>query len=270
MPDAFDLDAYFGRIGYDGPRTPTLDTLRAIHAAHPQAIPFENLDPLIGRRVEIDPGALTRKLVREGRGGYCYEHNSLLQAALLALGFKVSGLAARVVWNAPPERVNPRSHMLLRVALPEGEHIADVGFGGLTLTAPLRLEADIEQATPHGTFRLMGIEGGYLLETRLGDRWAPMYRFDLSEALAPDYEVANWYVSTNPASPFTFLLMAARALPDRRLALLNGALAIYGPDGVERRTIETVPELATLLRGDFGIDLPEGAEDALAKLLPAE
>src|SRR5581483_6802547 len=70
-----DLDAYFRRIGYAGARTPTLQTLRALQALHPQAIAFENLDPLLGRPVNLDLGSLQDKIVHSGRGGYCFEQN---------------------------------------------------------------------------------------------------------------------------------------------------------------------------------------------------
>ncbi len=96
-----DLDAYFQRIGYDGERTPTLATLRAIHARHATMIPFENLSPLLRQPVRLDLSSLQDKLIHQGRGGYCFEHNLLLRAALLALGFQVRGLAARVRWNVP-------------------------------------------------------------------------------------------------------------------------------------------------------------------------
>src|SRR5688572_5787925 len=96
-----DLDAYFERIGHRGPRPATLDTLAAIHALHPAAIPFENLDPFLGRPVRLDLPSLERKLVDERRGGYCFEHNLLLAAVLRRLGFAVTGLAARVLWNQP-------------------------------------------------------------------------------------------------------------------------------------------------------------------------
>jgi N-hydroxyarylamine O-acetyltransferase len=267
MPD-FDLDAYLARIGYDGPRAPTLETLKALHALHPAAIPFENLEPLLGRPVTLDLPSLTRKLISGERGGYCYEHNTVFQAALLALGFSVGGLAARVEWGAPPDRINPRSHMLLRVALPEGDHIADVGFGGLTLTGPLLLTPDVEQSTPQGLFRLISVGDALQLQVKLGDGWPAMYRFDLSPAPPIDYEVANWFVSTHPSSIFTFNLLAARALPDRRLALMNGDLSIYHLDGgVERRRLTDASELAALLSVDFGIRLPEGAEAALARVM---
>ncbi len=116
MSDAFDLAGYLGRIDYRGSQKPTVDTLKAIHAKHSAAIPFENLDPLLGRPVNLDLPSLQAKLVKQRRGGYCFEQNSLFASALDALGFKVTRLGARVRWNAPPDRPEgPRSHMLLRV-----------------------------------------------------------------------------------------------------------------------------------------------------------
>ena len=83
----FDLDAYCARIGWSGPRTPSLDTVAAVLHAHMAAIPFENLDVLLGpRRSASTSTALQRKLVDARRGGYCFEHGTLFQAALEALG----------------------------------------------------------------------------------------------------------------------------------------------------------------------------------------
>ena len=125
-----DLYAYFARIGYHGERTPTLAALRAIHRLHPQAIPFENLNPLLRWPAGLNATSLERKLVREGRGGYCFEHNLLLRHVLHALGYRTTALAARVMWTAPVGVMRPRSHMLLRVEVEGDPYIADVGFGG--------------------------------------------------------------------------------------------------------------------------------------------
>src|SRR6266850_62146 len=97
------------RIGYtDGPPTATLETLRALHLHHVQAITFENLDPLSGQSVKLDLPSLEGKLVHGGRGGYCYEHNLLFSHVLRELGFRVTGLAARVLWNAPDDAIRAR------------------------------------------------------------------------------------------------------------------------------------------------------------------
>ncbi len=255
--DSFDLSAYFARIGYDGPRAATLETLRAIQFLHPQAIPFENLDPLLGRPVRLDVASLQQKLVRSKRGGYCFEHNTVLLHALRALRFRVVGLAARVLWNRPGDTPPPRSHMVLRVELDEGTYLADVGFG-MSPTAPLRLEPDAEQQTPHEPFRLLKKGDQLTLQAKLSGEWKAFYRFDLQEQAEIDYEVANHYVSTYPTSHFLTSLIAARALADRRYGLRNNRLSIHPRHGAsEQRVLTSAAEIRTALRDLFGIAVPD-------------
>lgn len=267
---AIDLDAYFARIGYRGSRAPTLATLQAIHALHPRAIAFENLDPLAGREVALDVHSLQRKLVAGARGGWCFEHNLLLWQVLVALGFDASGLAARVVWNAPSGTASPRSHMLLRVKIDGDTYVADVGFGGLTLTAPLRLEADVEQKTPHEPARLLARDAGWELQCRVGDRvddrgddrgddnWQPLYRFDLQPQLLPDYEVTNWYLAHHPRSRFVNGLICARPDEGLRYALLDNRYSVYHADGrIDRARLASGAEIRAVLVRDFRIDVPQ-------------
>ncbi|WP_437937798.1 arylamine N-acetyltransferase family protein [Sorangium sp. So ce341] len=270
MNDPSLLDAYLARIGYDGPRAPTLATLRAIHALHPRAIPFENLDPWSGRRVDLSPAALERKLVRGRRGGYCYEQNGLLAHALRALGFEVRGLAARVRWNVPEGETRPRSHMLLRVELAEGTYLADVGFGVLAPVAPLRLVHDVEQETPLETFRLRGEDGGQALEVKSGEAWRALYWFDLTEQLPADYDLFNWWVSTHPASLFVRSLVVARPTAEGRVTLFDRELTYRRRDGgVEQRTLASAGALREVLEGEFGLDLSglDGIQEALRRLV---
>ncbi len=270
MKPEIDLDAYFRRIGYRGPRTPTLATLRAIHLLHPRAIPFENLDPFLGRPVLLDIAALERKLVREGRGGYCFEQNLLLEHVLEGLGFDVTGLAARVLWNTPEGAVTARGHMLLRVDLDGESYVADVGFGGLTLTAPLHLETGVEQATPHERCRLVVVGDAFVMQAAVRGEWKALYRFDLQEQLLPDYEVSSWYLSNHPKSHFVTGLVAARAGEDRRWALRGAELAVHHLDGrTERRVLAHAREMREVLEGPFGLALPDdpGLDAALERLI---
>jgi N-hydroxyarylamine O-acetyltransferase len=266
-----DLDAYFARIGYAGPRQPTLATLRAIHAAHPGTIAFENLDPLMGHRVSLDMGSVQRKLVQAKRGGYCFETNGLFAEALRALGFMVTGLAARVLIGHAPG-TSRRSHMLLKIDLDEGSYIADVGLGSWTLSAPLRLHDDSEQETPHGPFRIQRA-GDFLEEqTKVDGEWKSLYRFTLEETHAQDYEVANWYTSAHPDSQFRHRLMAARLPKGRRLGMLDNRFSIHhGDGGIERRELKSAAEIADVLENAFAIALPGPREElmsVLARLVP--
>src|ERR1700722_4890159 len=141
---SLDLDAYLCRIGYTGPRTPTIDVLRAIHRAHLQTIPFENLDALAGTPVHLDLPRIEAKLVHGRRGGLCFEQNSLLAAALEALGFTTTSLAARVHLA---DKISGRHHMLLDVAVDGESWLADVGFGFNGFLEPLpRSGAIVEQS----------------------------------------------------------------------------------------------------------------------------
>jgi N-hydroxyarylamine O-acetyltransferase len=269
MTTAVDLDAYFQRIGYEGERTPTFETLQAIQLRHVKTIAFENLNPLMRWPVRLDIESLQQKLVRDGRGGYCYEHNLLFRHVLKALDFEVTGLAARVLWNEPDGAITPRSHMLLCVGLNENLYIADVGFGILTPTGPVRFEPDIEQATPHEPFRLIKAGQEFVMQAKISGDWKTLYRFDLQEQLLPDYEISNWYVSAHPDSIFVTGLIAARPATDRRYALRNNELAVHHLNGsTDRRILTSVVEMRDTLERAFRITLPNAPEldAALARL----
>jgi len=268
------IDAYFERIGFAGSIAPTLQTLELLHALHPAVIPFENLDPLMQVPVRLDLSNLQQKLLFEKRGGYCLEHNLLFKAVLETLSFPVRGLGARVLWGHPEGSERPVSHVLLAVDIGGATYIADVGFGGQTLTAPLRLKADVEQHTPHEPYRLSGGEGEWRLEIRLGETWRPLYSFDLSEKSYEDYQSINDMTSSGPT--FSGNLIAARAEKGRRLALRNDRFTVYPLGGAaETRTLSGTAELREVLSGPFGITLPQSdrlepaLEKALAQPAPA-
>ncbi|MDB5832721.1 MAG: hypothetical protein JWR14_2551 [Caballeronia sp.] len=249
------LAAYFDRIGYTGPQQATSETLHALHRLHPQVIPFENLDSLLGRTPRLDLASVFAKLVSGRRGGYCYEHNLLFRAVLDTLGFNTTGLAARVVWN-DPTAIPPRTHMTLLVETPDETWLADVGFGSMTLSAPLLFDAGREQATPHEPFRLNLIErGDFLLQVKLGDAWRPIYRFDLEPQLPADYAMANHYVSTYPESIFLNHLIVARVMPGQRQTLFDTTLSQRG-ETESKRELASAEELRRVLQDTFGLALP--------------
>ena len=254
--NTINLDAYFHRIGYSGDRTPTLATLQAIHQQHAQTIAFENLNSFLKQPVPLDLASLQQKLIHQGRGGYCFEQNLLLRSVLISLGFQLTNLAARVLWNLPEGKISPRSHMLLAVDIDAQQYIVDVGFGGLTLTTPLSLTPGIEQSTSHEPFRLIAADRTYIMQAYIGQEWKSLYRFDLHEQQIPDYEVSNWYVSTHPNSLFVTSLIAAKPARNCRYSLRNNQLTVHYLDGrVEQRILAKVAELRAVLEDVFWLNL---------------
>lgn len=270
---AVDLDAYFKRIGYDGPREPTMDVLRALTLKHPDAIPFENLDVLLGRGISIVPADIDAKLIGSGRGGYCYEQNGLLKRVLTALGFKVEGLIARVQWlvpeGAPPR---PRSHMVLGVQLEGQTWLVDNGFGGCVLTGPLKLFSDAIQDTPHGQFRIVDVELGGVAERQvqanLSGKWAPLYQVARGAWADIDYEQANYFTYTHPSSHFTWSMTVGRTTPTARYALKNNRFTHRDVNGavVEQRDL-SVDELEATLRDVIGLPVAPDWRPVLEKVV---
>ena len=251
------LDAYLQRIGYTKSLTPTLDVLRDIAFHHAITIPFENLNPFLGLPVSLELADVERKLVDEQRGGYCFEQNLLLSEALSAIGFQVSGLAARVLWMQPEDSITPRSHRVLLVEAHEHTYVVDVGFGGLTLTGALELVQNIEQATPHELFRLVPVDDHWRMQAKLGDSWRTLYRFDLLRQHPIDYKVMNYFTATHPTSHFVHDLVAARPTPVGRYALRNREFSFRGIDGtVESRVLADVNDIRAVLQNEFQIKLP--------------
>lgn len=249
----FERQTYFARIGFQAKAVPTFETLQHIHLLHTCSIPFENLDVLLGRTIRLELDNVFEKLVVAGRGGYCYEQNALLRAALEDIGFEVEDLAARVLITQPPE-MPPRTHRLLLVTINQQRYLADVGFGGKTLTSPLRLETDVEQPTAHGVYRLTHLESDYLLSIKQPDGWMPLYRFDLQPQYFSDFQVANHYVSTWPESYFRHHLMVCLHKTDGTTLTLSDRQF----SGEQREEIGDERAMYQLLQEKFGLRLDHG------------
>jgi N-hydroxyarylamine O-acetyltransferase len=269
--DAIDLERYLARIGYRGTPRADLDTLRALTELHPAVIPFEAIDVFLGRQVDLSPAAIQAKLIDGGRGGYCFEHNSLLKRVLGTLGFTVEGLLARVYWMRPQEEPPlPLTHMALRVTIGGERWLADVGFGSCVPGAPLRLDPPgIEQPTRHETFRLSSRGTWTMLEVQLPDGWQPVYALSPEPALDSDYVAANWYTSTHPESGFRRELRVALTTPERRTTLADNRLTVRHAQGAMERRFLSAPELADALVSTFGIRLDAASARQAAAIATA-
>lgn len=253
--DPVDLPRYLARIGYDGPIAPTLEVLRRLQAAHIAAIPFEALDVLTGKGVEVDAASVDAKLIDRGRGGYCYEQNGLFLRVLRTIGFDAEARLGRVRWMlADDAPTTARSHMVSRVMLNGRPWLADVGFGAAAPTAPLAIDDPDPQPTVHEAYRIRHSHAGgadeWLVEALLGDSWKAMYIFDDVPQQPIDIAVANWYTSTHPSSHFRHQLIVARADDMARYVLRDNRLTVRSTDGRVEQSYLTADEIEAAL-GDL-------------------
>ncbi|WP_416310761.1 arylamine N-acetyltransferase family protein [Pseudomonas sp. W03] len=269
---AAQLDATLARLGLPVERpAPTLANLdRLIHAALHQ-LPFENLDVLLEKDVDIDPQAVFAKVVEQQRGGYCFELNSLFARLLTSLDYRVTLLVGRVRWGLPADApLTPQSHLLLRVDLDEGVYLVDIGFGGPASprALPLRLNEELP-----GGWRLTGqLDGELEMAARSSSGWQTLYRFTLQPQSWIDYAMRNWYTSTHPQSVFRLSLRVAISEDGARLSLYNGQFTRRTAAGeVEQRGIADADALLVVLRERFRLwpterDVP-ALRQRLAELL---
>jgi N-hydroxyarylamine O-acetyltransferase len=251
-----DVDEYLARIGH--PRLPpTADALHSLHEAHVRTIPFENVDVLLGTHRGLGLQAVTDKLVRRQRGGYCFEHALLFAAVAEQLGYQVSRLISRV----QPHRAGPRTHMSLKVRAEDRDYLVDVGFGSGLLTAmPLRDGVVTDQAG--WKHRLALQDRTWTLAKQAAHGWEPQHAFDESDEQRPiDYEVSHHYVSTHPGSPFTHQLIVMRLEPGVSRRLIGGTLNVEHADGRLEQTPVPLERLEDTLRSlDVVLDRGEMAE----------
>lgn len=261
--DPFPLDAYLARIGYTDPVAATEHALEAMQRGQLRTIPFENFDILLGRGISLDPAAICDKLLRRRRGGYCFELNGLFLMALQAAGFEARPLLARVHLSGEP---SGRSHELILVKLDSRRWIADAGFGGPSLRAPIPFELDTTQHQDGQAYRLIDAGlFGTMLQTRVKAEWRDLYSFDLGHVWPADIALGNHFTSTHPSSFFTFARVAALHTAAGRTALFDQTLRTV-KGGVE--DVQQLPEGADFIAAldrHFGIEL-DATHDALRPL----
>lgn len=264
----FSLDDYLARIGRtEIPRT--ADGLFALQEAQLRAIPFENIDPLLGQPPDLSLAAIARKSVFDGRGGYCLELNTLLAAALERLGFPVHRRLARVRMGA--ESGGARSHLTLTSEVGGTRFLVDAGFGGPGPLAPLVLDSDAPQAAPNGTYRLSTdpVSGERVLSRETSDGWFALYGLDDAWVGDTDLEAANHICCTWDGAPFHRHLMMSTHVGDTRLGLFNRALTVETPSGIHRHAIEDYEDFTETVTGRFNIRLDPARLRALWERLVA-
>lgn len=242
------LKEYCSRLGLKTLPPATPNGLAALQLAQRQAIPFENIDVLLGREIRIDDDAVFAKLISDRRGGYCFEQNILLASAVRAMGIAVRPVLARVWLSA--DSTPPLTHMALLATLDDGDWLMDAGFGG-GYCPPIRL---IDGATVAGSdgpsYRLShDVQTGWMLERSYEGIMTRQFGFDPARVCPADIALSNHWTSTHPSSRFTRHLIVNRISSDGRMSLTDQKLDRI--DGME--TIGSPARLAEILEREFSL-----------------
>jgi N-hydroxyarylamine O-acetyltransferase len=268
-PEGLDLDAYRRRIGLAGPLAPTRECLASLIEHHAAAIPFENIEVLARRVPQLDLSGLQDKMVRQRRGGYCFEQNTLFRCVLQAAGFEARAMEARIRSGVPADVVTGRTHLATRVTLDGVDHLVDVGCSTVAPLAPLVLASRAEQAAGTGAYRFVDVGDELLLQTRTADGWADCYQLLPSVPYPIDCEMGNWCVATHPKSMLSHNLLMGRAIHGGRLRLFNRRLSTFRPQSAApvERTLQSRAEFADVLADGFGLDVAPADLDAVMAAL---
>lgn len=261
-----DLTAYFDRINYKGPTSPDAETLRQLQRAHLYAVPFENLNIHMPMPIVLDEAALFDKIVKQHRGGFCFEQNGFFAAVLRALGFDVTMMRADV-YNAEQDSFSiPFAHLTLMVTLDE-RYLVDVGFG-TAFIEPLRLDEASIQTQEVGQFRIEHDgEAGFYYEQFVGSEAMTLgYRFFFQPRQWSDFADACHYMQTSPKTHFTQKRLCSLPTSQGRITLSEGKfITTTLTDERHEHLVNDEAEFHQILQERFGISVKTRPPNLAAK-----
>ncbi len=245
------------RIEYTGPREPTLEVLTALQHAYLYTVPFENLDIHSQVKIKLDTQKFYEKIVKNNRGGFCYESNALFSYLLNALGFNVSILAAKMTVrniNSPGY-----SHMALKVKLDQ-DYLVDVG-NGQSVRDPMPIPGDVISRAEGIRYKVGEYsDNEYALFYRTEETdWLPRFVFSTDARRLEEFAIMCHYHQTSPDSVFTKQRLVTLATPDGRLTLTDDCLTVTENDNEITEPVESKAQMEELLQKHFklAVQLPD-------------
>ncbi len=247
------LDAYLARIGIDRPVSLDAESLSRLHRAHLMAFTWEALDAFMGWPSSVAPTAAFAKMVEGRRGGWCYEMNGLLGAALAALGFRVTRLCGGVD-RAKMGDLAIGNHLTLRIDL-DRPYLAEVGLAD-AIVEPVPLE--VGPISQRGfDFSIMPADGGWLRFHNHAHGLAPSFDFRPDHSDEAAIAATFGWLTQDPGSPFTNALAILRHTADGYTALQNDCLRRVTAAGISEQRITSADHLADTLETTIDIDVPQ-------------
>lgn len=262
MPEV-DVAAYLRRLRLEDPGPPSVSALFALHRAHVEQVPYENLEIQLGRPTTVDPYESVARVLH-GRGGYCYHLNGALAALLLALGFEVrwhmAGVQRRDEARPPGASGNHlalTAHGLPASECPDGVWLLDAGLGD-ALHEPLPLQPGDHRQGPfaYRVARSETVRNGWRFTHDQVGSFAGM-DFAWRSAGPADFAAMHEHLSTSPESGFVQKAVVQRRDADGVDSLRGCVLLRQDADGRHEREIGSEADWFAALGDVFGLPLDD-------------
>lgn len=245
---AWQVQSYLERLEITDPVQNDLQNLNRLLFAQLTHIPFDSLDVWgAGRCPSLKLEDIYEKIVEKGRGGYCFELNTLFRSLLNALGFDAYQAVAFIL--NPDGSPQPPAHNVILCNLNGTRYFLDVGYGGPVPYKALELKE--------------GIQDGFLLKK--DDLWyvyrieeagqRPLTAFRDVPVTINELIPLNFFISQKPDIHFRHLIHLSKRNADGSIFALDGKeFKIHTPEGVTVREITTMEEVKEIMSTYFSMD----------------
>lgn len=247
---------YLTTLGLSQPKAPSLDFLRTFTERHLERFSFNNLAVLLHQEISLQSQAILHKVVQQGLGGYCFEHNKLAYEALSLCGFEVRLVLARVINN--DERPVPRTHRMTLVTLAGEHYLVDIGFGAACPIKPLALANRLPQQAGFERYQVVqNNQQEYELWQLRENGPFLLYRFDLAHYSDADCEMGHFYSHKHPHAVFVNNLVVSQKSARETYVITNERLTHHSASGRESRLIASSESLFEALTQVFKLSIEQ-------------
>ncbi len=249
------LQRYLGRIN-SKIQEPSLESLSALQREHYEAVPYENIDILLGKALDLNPEIVYKKVVEDGRGGYCFELNGLYAKLLTELGYKFTQRLGRFLLGEAEGFIPMGRHRILVVELDGKKYLTDVGIGCPTPTLPLELAYDKIQVIDNVEYKI--VEDSVfknILKYKHHGVWENYYAFGNEENYDNDFIAPSLYCELSPDSIFNKGTMVHIYTKCGRISMDKNQVKHFENGKVDVKLISCADEMKKELKDNFRINV---------------
>lgn len=216
-----------------------IDTLNDYMAHFMLTVPFENINVQNHIPISINIEDLLNKVVKQHRGGFCYELNHLFGTYLEEKGYEVYR-ASGTVHQPDGALALEGSHMSLYTKLNGDLYVIDVGFGDLPIHAIPMTNAShpINISDMNGQFRaILDNENRYYIQKLKNSKWTTLYHANLEPQSIQDFSEKIVYNESHPNSIFVKQLLITQPQTFGRATMTHQYLTLSSKDGKQRYAV---------------------------------